>query len=241
MAIGVPALGTALEPTAAGTTRDVPYPATVNVGDVAVMVEVNGSGSNSAIKDPNDGTSPWSETDWVVVAQLSNTGNTVAPAAGMWYRVCDGSEGGTTVTVTSTSVTATFAIMTFSGVDNATPLDVAAVLDDKSTASTTISFPTITPVTANTTVVYVVAANSTTVTCSPISGFTEAYDRTVASARGWEVAYQQNVTAGAHTYSGTTRWSGSTKDTGVMIALRPAIQRPIAIHNRAAIVRATTF
>jgi hypothetical protein len=73
-----------------------------------------------------------------------------------------------------------------------------------------------------------------------MTNFTEAYDRTVTSARGWEVGYRQNVTLGAQSTSGGL-WSGSTRDTGIIVALRPAIQQPIGIHNRAAIVRATTF
>lgn len=216
MAIGTPTIGTPfVQETSATTSRNVPYPATVNSGDMAFLLFANGSADEAAVDTPSG---------YVQINQVTNTANTLAPAVGAMRHTCTGTEGGTNLTVTSTSIAGCFVIVVVPGVANgASSMDVTAVIDDKTTASRTIGFPTITPVTANVMMLYVVAANSTSITVDPISGFTELADRTVSGARGFEIAYQANVSAGAHTYSTTTRWSGSTKDTGILMALRPAV------------------
>lgn len=216
MAIGAPVLGTATRDTSAQTTRNVVWPSPISNGDVATLVVVNASVSPSAVDTPSGFTQ---------IDQHSGTANTAAPAVAMFRHTCNGTETGNLAVATpgGSGVVATSVLIIWPGVvTGAGGLDVAAVLDDKTVASTSFAFSGgIAPVTPGCTLLYVVTGNSTSITSTPLTGFTEAYDRT-GTTRAINVGYLQNVAASNNALTGGT-WSGSTKDVGIAIALKPLL------------------
>jgi hypothetical protein len=137
----------------------------------------------------------------------------------MWIKVASGSESGT-LSLSHGNVVNSAQILAFPGVDQTTPQDVAADLADQTTAQNHTDFSA-TVVTAGATLVVIGTINSVSATGSPPTGFTETADRTLASARTWEMSYLQNVSAGA-TGTQSIGWSGASKSVGIMLVLRPA-------------------
>lgn len=212
MAIAMRTPQTPTEPSANTTPTAVSFPTGTVSGDTLVL--------NCASASPN-ATGVTTPSGWTQIAQLSNTGNTLAPNAAMFIRICDGTEGGTVSVAHGTLMSAQ--VLAFTGVDTTTPQDTTAITSDTTAAGTAQPFGAITIATTGAALVYVISGNSTTITATPATSFTEDADRTVASSRGWEVAHQLNLTAGTIT-SGTISptWSGSVRGVGILAALRPA-------------------
>lgn len=216
MAIGTPVLGTVDARSTASGTSTPSFPAGISAGDLLVLFGVSGSTSAATFTDP---------TGFTQQAEISNTGNTAAPNVYLATKTATGSESGT-LSCSHSSVVTTMGIILIPGADSTTPLDIAVVTEDKTVASTTISFPSQTVATTGALGLYVVTGNSTTITATPAStqgGWTELYDRSVASTRSCEVAYVAGLSAGATgAITAAPGWSGSTKDVGVLIFARPA-------------------
>src|SRR6266568_4636022 len=113
MAIGAPNVGTATTFTAA-TTSAVPYPASVNAGDLLTL----GIGLSSA------GTSCTTPTGWTLVDSQGGTGGTLLPTLFVFRKYADGTETGT-LTVTHGNIANEAQILGWPGVDQVTALDVA--------------------------------------------------------------------------------------------------------------------
>lgn len=216
MAIGTPVLGTVDAQTAASTSSSPTYPAGISAGDLLVLFGFSGSSSNSTFTTP---------AGFTQQAQLANTGSTAAPNVYLATRTASGSETGS-LSVTHGNVVTTMGIVVIPGADATTPLDIAVVTEDKTVGSTTISFPTQTVVTTGALALYVVSGVSTTITATPPStqgGWTELYDHSVASTRSGEVAYVAGLASGATgAITAAPGWSGSSKDVGILIFVRPA-------------------
>lgn len=210
MAIGTPNVGTYTE-RSAETSTNVPYPTTVNAGDMLYMLAAINSTSTTAITLP---------TGWTQLDQHVTAGG-VGPDVFVARMVAAGTEGGTTVAVAHVSQPSNWQIVGFSGVDTTTPEDVAVSSQATNSASLTQTIPGVTTVTAGTTLLYVAALNSTTGNATPATGFTETGDR-VSGSRAMEVAYQQGVSAGA-TGNVVITWTVSAKSVGVLVAIRPVV------------------
>lgn len=106
-----------------GTTIDVTKPTGVSAGDVMVAVVGAQVLSSTTISPPSG---------WTQVAQLWVS----QPVLGMWYRVADGNEGTSFQFSYSQNSSARRAgILRYSGVDNTTPIDVAANTNSGSSAA----------------------------------------------------------------------------------------------------------
>lgn len=209
MAIGTPNVGTYTEATAA-TSTSVPFPATVNAGDLLVLV--------GSAKSLNLVTVP---SGWTSQVSFSNTGNTAAPDLLIATAFAAGTEGGTSLTVTHPNVASSWQILGFSGVDPTTPIDIAPATVDQSTSASSTPIASQSVVTGGATIVYAAAANSGVVNASPPTGYTETGDR-VSGTSALEVAYIQSVAAGA-TGTIANTWTTSQKNVGAVVVLRPAV------------------
>lgn len=151
-------------------------------------------------------------TGWVLFASETTLG--------LWgyYKVAGGSEPASYSWPQSFNATFDGGISRYSGVDNGTPMDVAA-----STAvvfgTTTAVAPSITTVTANAMLIGGVLVGVATIT--PPSGFTERWERAVGTTFDVEHASGIQAAAGA---SGAKTWTLSANDSSSVIlgALRDA-------------------
>jgi alkaline phosphatase D len=184
----------------------VAYPASIAAGDLLLLHIVSSAATSST---PPSG--------WTEVYRETTVSN---PKGGVYIKTASGSESGS-LTVTMSSSTGRAAISRFTGVD-ATPQDVAAtsVLLD-ATSDTTVDLPSLTTANANSMLVYMAGANSTSVSMTSGTG-TERYD--------WGPLGGTNNRAGAM-YTETKATAGSTGTRtitlsagraywGVMLALR---------------------
>jgi hypothetical protein len=240
VAIGTPTVGTTDEQTAASAASAPGYP---NGGapiakDLLVGVGVTGLSSTSTFSDP---------VGWTQDAQVSNTGSTLAPGVYGSHRIAVGTESGTR-SWTHGNVVTSMAIIGIPGADPANPFDPnvnggVPLPIDISSATSAITIPSVTVTTPGSLLLYVISGNATTNTATPPTGWTELVDRNtgLTGNRNWQVAYKANVAAGATGASSGGAWTGSQRATGLLYVIQPALRSPIAIHNRPAIVRATTF
>jgi hypothetical protein len=215
--VGAPNVGV-VTPTAAGPTSTVPYPTTTHAGAFAFLI-VDCHGTNTPVTTPAgwtlyhflDGTSGALDTVGTTIPSLFVYVSTSAMT---------GTEGGTSVTVSHGSVANTCFIVEYSGVDP-TIWDVTLQFVDHTTTSTSCVIPAITPVTANCTLMYVAASNGIGQTAGAIpAGFTQLTNATGGDGSVLS-GYQQNVPA-ISSGTVTVTWSGSGKQVGMLLALRPA-------------------
>jgi hypothetical protein len=241
VAIGTPTVGTPPdEQTAASSSSAPPFPAVVIAKDLLLGFGVSGASSTS--------TFTFTGTGFSQDAQISNTGSTLAPNVMGSHKIATGSETGT-LSWPHGSVVTSMCIVDVPGADPANPFDPnvnsgAPTPLDVSTATSAITIPTVTVTTPGSLLLYVISGNSTTNSATPPTGWTELVDRNtgLTGNRNWQVAYKANVAAGATgTASAAPGWTGSQRATGLLYVIQPALRSPIAIHNRPAIVRATTF
>lgn len=232
MAIGTPTVGTYTEGASASTTV-VPYPATVNAGDLILLCGGTRAASSSAVTTP---------AGYTQVAQLAGAAGTILPTAYVGRKIAAGTEGGTTITVTHSLTPSTWQILAFSGVDNTTPLDVAATTFDGTTITTDLPSQTI--VTTGAAQVAVAANTSTTGNATPPTGFTETGDR-VSGSVAVEMSYILGLGTGA-TGTRSVTWGTAVRNVGILVALRPAGATPAARRrlntiNQAASNRASVY
>ena len=211
MSIGTPVAGTFTERTAEGTTA-VPYPGTVNAGDLLILA---GSCNNSTTLTTNP--SGWTQQ---VSTFASNAGADAVPSLFVATKVAAGTEGGTSLTVTHSNVVSSWQIVAFPGVSTATPLDIAPALVVGTVGASTVTIPTQTVVTAGSALYVVATLSGTTGTVTPPTGFTESGDRSTGT-RPLATSYKLGQAAGA-TGSAVVTYSGSGNTIGAMLVLRPS-------------------
>lgn len=194
-----------------GTTNwSIPYPATVNAGDLLVMAMSTNGGAT--ITDPSG---------WTVINNEATIAN---PHGGVWIKVADGSEGGGTLAVTTTAINGAARIHRYTGVDTTTPLDVTPVVVRNSGASNTVTLTSLTTVTANTMLIYTAQFNSGSNTLTSGTG-TERHDfnaqggTTPRNGGLYDEARAATGSTGTRTITASTSVSGSH---GTFFALRPS-------------------
>jgi MSHA biogenesis protein MshQ len=223
----------------AATSYSVTVPSGVLVGDFMLFV-----GSN------NPGTGGGNPSGWTYLASnitSGTNGNTVLGFS-LWYRIATSADvaGSTSYTWTVTgSSRVGGAISAFRGVDNTNPVvgfssssactyttGVGCATSATSTASTTLTAPSLTPGVANSTLVALYSAANGTDTPTVPSGTTQIFAAgtgTTNSANGLFLsAFYQRFTAA--TASGTFVSTGSTSavSLGGTVALQPATVTPSA-------------
>lgn len=212
MAITYQGAGTTAANTVAATTLAVPYPASIQAGDVLVLV-VGVSGV--APTNPAGFTS----------AITTNSGGST-PAYRVSYKVATGSESGS-LNVTTPSQTSQGRMFLFRGVDQTTPIDVAGTIFGSSTAVSAYNIPTLTTTTTGVTLVSVGIANAASGTFTPPTvpaAFTEVWDA-IATTPGITTDYLIWSGSGA---TGTINLvhSSAVRGAAGVIALRPASTAP---------------
>lgn len=200
------------------STWNIPYPAGIAAGDLLVVsMETNGA---------ELGTNP---TGWTTIykqtgAALSN------PRGGLFYKIATGSESGTLawpVTAgTTTTMQGTAQMFFYTGVDNTTPLDVAAGSYTNSNAADVATvLPSLTTVTAGAMLVMMGAPNSGSTTMSgPAAGTTVRVDHGALGGTGNKAGFFADQLLGAAGATGTKTftWSAARANFGAIAALRPA-------------------
>ena len=205
MAIAYVSSGTLLAQNAA--SHDVPYPATVNAGDLLVLHASSNGSAVSAV------------SGWVEVYRETVISN---PKGGLWYKVADGTEGGTTQNITTATATATSAqIHRYTGVDTTTPTDGTATNVSSATTGTSIVLPSITTTSANTMLVYASSVNSSTTQVSSTTG-TERSDYGASGGGKGGGLYDEAVAASGATGTRTITIAAARSYWGAMLALKPA-------------------
>jgi hypothetical protein len=116
------------------------------------------------------------------------------------------------------------------GIDRTTPNDVAYDQGDKTSSDRVIYAlqNAKTLVTDGAAILYAVTPNSSTIACTPPTGYTELADRNTALTgnRAFQVGYKLDLDAGAiGPVSNSTGFSTSAKSIGVTLLLRPATPR----------------
>ena len=163
---------------------------------------------------------------WTRVTGLPLTSTFDNETFSAFWKVAAGGE--TSVTFTGSSGnTMTGGVVSYDGVDTGTPMDVSPVTFSSSANSTTTDI-SITPVTNGAQIVYVLGQDCTTGTC------TFSFSTTAGTTGSWTTRVQQSngafynsgagdapqTTAGAITARGTASISGGR--VGVLFALRPS-------------------
>lgn len=211
MAIGTPVVGALNEQTSAGTTTAVAFPATVAANSVAYLFLTTGAAGLT--------TNP---AGWTQLANLSGTGGTANPSNYVGRKVCTGTEGGTSVTVTHANAVNTGVIVVVpSGVNTTTPEDVTTVTQDNTSASTAVANAGATVVTAGSLGLYFTGNNTAANTSTATTGFTNLATR-VAGQRAFEVSYKNTLATGA-TGALSDTYSGSGKSVTIFVVARAAV------------------
>lgn len=211
MAIGTPTFSTQQFRTSEGSTA-VNMPATVNAGDfLFIWGRVNGV---AAVTTPGS---------WTAVVSFNRHGN--APNIFFAYKTAfaDGTEGGTTVSVTHTNNISTWIAGAVSGVDTGTPIDVTPVTGDTSTADNSSSLSGYTTTVAGCLGVFMASQSGTTATSTPPSApaaWTEQADNTAGSNVGTLCTLAGLASGSQGTVANT--WSASLQHIEAIFALRPA-------------------
>jgi hypothetical protein len=218
MAIDAPLVGTKVESASSSTSTNCAYPAGMQAGDLMLLPCASGAAAGTVFDNTDDLVGDgWTELD-----QFANAGNTNPPEVALFSKFADGSESGN-LAVPHTNVLTTQGIFAFRGVDPTTPFDFTLVRLDKTSGNNpNLPFTSPTVITPGTALFYVVVGNSTSLTCTPATGFTEDYDRTVTGARSWEVAHRLNMSPGVTGTISPTLSGNSARAVGILIGLRPA-------------------
>ena len=130
----------------AATTNNLPYPATVNAGDLLVLFIATNGGAVTA------------PAGWTVIYNETTLSN---PKGGLFIKVASGSESGS-LAVTTTSVVSSAQMFRYTGVDTTTPQDATATNTVNSASTTSAILPSITTPTAGAMLIYVASPNSST-------------------------------------------------------------------------------
>jgi hypothetical protein len=191
---------------ASALTHDIPYP-TLLADDVLFLPIANNV----------DNTPPSTPSGWSIATQISE----VARSSSLYYKVATGSESGSLTLSWAAAVNAQGGMLSFSGVDNTTPLDVSGLVESQST-SVTHTQPTITPVNNGTYLLHIFTAGNATTWGAPTTG-TEEWEATASAVpRSTMAVHRVGPAAGV----GSSTISANLSATGVAvlhtIALREA-------------------
>lgn len=211
-AVGTPLIGTVAENTSGLTTLNVPYPASLPAGHMMVL----GMASSVA-------SLPSLPAGWTSVFLNSVGAGANAPSMMVAIKKSLGTESGSLAVTTSTS-TSIGQILAFPNVNLTTPQDATATFVDNSVATGSSIIPSLTTTYAGTALVYFAAENSTVNNATPPTSpgtFTETADRSGGGARTGTMGYLLWGGVGA-TGTVTITWSGSARNLGVLLALRPS-------------------
>lgn len=200
----------------ADTNHVVTKPTGTQAGDVLVLTLATNGGSLDT--DPFPAGLP---EGWVLAAQAIGQSN---PKVNALYKVCGASEPASYTFVTTTAVYDGYVCSRYSGVDNVTPMDVAAVGTD-GVAATTFSLTGLTTATDGAMLVVGVSANSSSAARlsinggEPVTEFEEVFQS--SAIKDTMAADGVFATAGA---TGTIDGAidQSLAWAGVVVALRPA-------------------
>lgn len=205
--IGTPVLGAAAN---AADPLPVPYPAGVTADGILVIFVSNQNGTPAP-------------AGWTQLAQPTTT----AVFGGAFWKPAVGGESGS-VSVASGGLSVHARMVWFPGVDSTSPEDVETVtVVNASTSATTSSIPTQTPVTNGAMAVTFGAAASNQATATPPTGYTEI-DDAGGTQRAMEVAYKPNMIADIATGTRVVTFGPASRNAGVGIMLRPAVEAKIA-------------
>lgn len=207
--VGTPVAGALVENTSSSATTAVPYPSGISAGDQ--LVAFVSHATTVLATNPSGWTQVYS----------SNRGGSL-PSLWVGMLTAAGSESGSLTVSHGTSV-AIGGMIRVPGVDQTTPLDVAASTQQNSSAASTLVLPSITTTTGNTLLVAVGCINSLTANASACVGsgtFAEDFDRSAGTraATMWHSVWSGSGASSASTIT----WTGSATGHGCMLALRPA-------------------
>lgn len=218
----------------------VAWPAHVT-GDLGILVIETG-GEGTTLTPP----SPWQS---VTGSPRTDLATTAGSKLQVWWKFAtSGAEANVNTGDSGDHQVAR--IITFRGVDPTTPFDVTSVTDAKTTASTTVTWPTITTATDNALVVLIATrpndATSVTTFSNPVNAnLTDLLERGEAGTNaghggGFVIVTGTKATAGA---VGTTTMTSGTSTTNAefVIALREEVLAPITGDLDATEAGADTF
>lgn len=203
------------------STWNIPYPASIAAGDLLVVsMESNGA---------ELGTNP---TGWTTIYKQTGAALT-NPRGGMFYKIATGSESGTlawpVTPGTTTTMQGTAQMFRYTGVDNTTPLDVAAgSYTNSNAADVAVVLPSLTTVTAGAMLIMMGAPNSGSTTLnapgSAAAGTTVRVDHGALGGTGNKGGFHADQLLGAAGATGTKTftWSAARANFGAIAALRPA-------------------
>lgn len=222
--------GVATTSTSAGTSITIAKPTGIAVGDLMIADIAQGSGSNISNSPTLSG--------WTLIAS-SNLGNSSRNGA-VLYKVAVAADISATNYIFSLDAltdSASGAIIAFSGVDNTTPFDVTPGTINFA-SSATVTATSLTTLTANSAIVMLgmVSGNNRTyntaswTTATSPGALTELFDINHNAGRKTSVggAWALNTTAGS-TGNGTVTISGSERNGGILLALKPGPTAPPTI------------
>ena len=198
------------------------FPASgVAAGDIAILVVQS---SNEAITTPAGG--------WTQVANsLQGTGTAATAGAvrvGAYWKLCNGTENGTTVTVNDTGNHTVAQILIYRGCETTSPIDVTAG-GVKAAASTTSTNPSVTTTVADTMIVLISGtandanstANFSAWTNANLGSLTERIDRSVNTGTGGGFGVADGTFVGPGATGTTTATMTSARSAYITIALKP--------------------
>ncbi|HEX5332776.1 MAG TPA: PKD domain-containing protein [Cellulomonas sp.] len=200
---------TSTQSTSAATAVTLPTPTGLVAGDFLVA-EINADQSPTISSTPVG----WSS----MIAKLSPGG--LASTFVYYHVVTDPTlEPASTTWTLSSAQKWGGGVSDFHGVDTANPFDTAAATKVTTSGSTTITVPSVTTVTPDALLVGGLCLNSTSITGTPPTGWTEAWE--IVGAQDASLSSMPQPTAGS---SGTTTFtlSASTTAAAWVRALRPA-------------------
>lgn len=210
------AAGAQTENTSASTTLVLPYPAGMVANDLMILF-TSVTAANVGAATLNAG--------WTGISLHSCTTDSQAPNLYLAYKWATGSESGS-YSANCASAVGIGQLLAFRGVNLTTPMDTLVGEVDSGTTNSSI-LPSLTTTVANTALVYAGAQNSVANNATPPASpgtFIETADRS-AGTRSSTLGYQIWSGSGA-TGTATISWSGSARNIGAWIALRPAAAAP---------------
>lgn len=216
-AAGVSYLGMS-SATGTSTTLSVAAPAGLQVGDLMV---ISVTSRTTATTLPTMGS-----TGWTVLYPLTLRNTSTYRYSTSAYKVATSGDIGANFTVNCGTGTVAANIYAFRGVDPANPIEAQSGIAN-TTASTTVSAPSITTTTANDTIVFLGQVSETTsvnfsnwATANIAAANWTAIDNTGTTSGSNGAAYATKATAGA-VGAGTATLSTSFINGGVLLALKP--------------------
>lgn len=168
-------------------------------------------------------TLPTVPAGWTQIYRSSPGGNTNPPTGMVCIKQATGSESGT-LSVTTAASQSWGQILAFGGVDTSHPQDTLFSFVENNGSPATAVIPAVTILTAGSALVYFGGQNATTGTATPptitAGTFTETGDQTLGRRSG-TMGYLLGHGTGT-TGTVTITWSGTARNVGVLVSLRPS-------------------